>query len=153
MEIKIEKTFRVDAPIDRVWAFLTDPEQVVECLPGAQLDEVVDERNFKGRVGLKVGPVQAKYRGAARFEELDVERYRLRVVGQGMGDGSADLEMTGELRTLEDGSTESTVVAVVNVGGRMAQVGSRLIKFVSDRLFDQFLARIRERLEAEPEHD
>ena len=140
---------RVDAPVDRVWAFLTDPEQVVECLPGAELDEVVDERNFKGRVGLKVGPVQAKYRGDARFEELDAERHRMRVVGRGMGDGSADLGMTGELRALEDGATESTVVAVVNVGGRMAQVGSRLIKFVSDRLFDQFVARVRERLEAE----
>ena len=149
MEIRIEKTFRVDAPVDRVWAFLTDPEQVVECLPGAELDEVVDERNFKGRVGLKVGPVQAKYRGDARFEELDAERHRMRVVGRGMGDGSADLEMTGELRALEDGATESTVVAVVNVGGRMAQVGSRLIKFVSDRLFDQFVARVRERIEAE----
>ena len=149
MEIRIEKTFRVDAPVDRVWTFLTDPEQVVECLPGAELDEVVDERNFKGRVGLKVGPVQAKYRGDARFEELDAERHRMRVVGRGMGDGSTDLEMTGELRALEDGATESTVVAVVNVGGRMAQVGSRLIKFVSDRLFDQFVARVRERLEAE----
>ena len=149
MEIRIEKTFRVDAPVDRVWAFLTDPEQVVECLPGAELDEVVDERNFKGRVGLKVGPVQAKYRGDARFEELDAERHRMRVVGRGMGDGSADLEMTGELRALDDGATESTVVAVVNVGGRMAQVGSRLIKFVSDRLFDQFVARVRERIEAE----
>ena len=153
MEIRIEKTFRVDAPLDRVWAFLTDPEQVVESLPGAELDEIVDERTFKGRVGLKVGPVQAKYRGEARFEELDAERHRLRVVGQGMGDGSADLEMTGELRALEDGATESTVVAVVNVGGRMAQVGSRLIKFVSDRLFDQFVARVRERLEAEADHD
>ncbi len=153
MEIRIEKTFRVDAPIDRVWAFLTDPEQVVESLPGAELDEIVDERTFKGRVGLKVGPVQAKYRGEARFEELDVERHRMRVVGQGMGDGSADLEMTGELRALEDGATESTVVAVVNVGGRMAQVGSRLIKFVSDRLFGQFVSCVRERVEAEAKHD
>ena len=149
MEIKIERTFRVDAPIERVWEFLTDPEQVVQCLPGAELDEVVNERNFKGRMGLKVGPVQAKYRGEARFEELDVEHHKMRVVGQGMGDGSADIEMTGELRALEDGATESTVVAVVIVGGRMAQVGSRLIKFVSDRLFGQFVSCVRERVEAE----
>ncbi len=149
MEIRIEKTFRVDAPIDRVWAFLTDPEQVVQCMPGAELDEVVDERNFKGRLGLKVGPVQARYRGEGRFEELDAENYRMRVTGQGVGDGSASLEMTGELRALEDGGTESSVVALVSVGGRLAQVGSRLIKFVSDRLFDQFVSRIRERLEAE----
>ena len=148
MEIKIEKTFRIDAPIDRVWEFLTDPEQVVQCMPGAELDEVIDERNVRGRVGVKVGPVEARYGGLATFEELDEEHHRLRVVGHGMGDGSADLEMSGELRALDDGSTEAEFVAMVNVGGRMAQVGSRLIKFVSDRLFQQFVSRVREKLEA-----
>ena len=147
MEIRIEKTFKVDAPIDRVWDFLTDPEQVVQCMPGAELDEVIDERNVRGRVGVKVGPVEARYRGQATFEELDAESRRLRVVGQGMGDGSADMRMTGELRSLDDGGTEAEFAAVVNVGGRMAQVGSRLIKFVSDRLFQQFVSRVRAQLE------
>lgn len=147
MEIKIEKTFRINAPIDRVWEFLTDPEQVVQCMPGAELDEVIDERNVRGRVGVKVGPVEARYRGHATFEEHDEENHRIRVVGQGMGDGSADLQLEGEMRALDDGGTECEFVAAVNVGGRMAQVGSRLIKFVSDRLFDQFVARVREQIE------
>lgn len=147
MEMRIEKTFRVDAPIERAWEFITDPHRVAACMPGAELDEVVDERTFKGRVGVKVGPVQARYRGEARFEELDPERHTLRVVGQGMGDGSANVEMTGALRSLEDGGTEYSVAAVVSVGGRMAQVGSRLTQFVSDRLFDQFVSRIRQELE------
>ncbi len=147
MEIKIEKTFKVNAPIDRVWEFLTDPEQVVQCMPGAELDEVIDDRNVRGRVGVKVGPVEARYRGQATFDELDAENHRIRVVGQGMGDGSADLQLAGELRSLDDGSTEAEFAALVNVGGRMAQVGSRLIKFVSDRLFDQFVSRVREHVE------
>ncbi len=71
------------------------------------------------------------------------------VSAHGAGDGSADVEMRGELQALEDGATEASIAAVANVGGRMAQMGSRLIKFVSDRLFDQFVSRVRERLESE----
>ena len=148
MEIRVEKTFRVNAPVDRVWEFLTDPEQVVDCVPGAELTETT-EREFSGRLGIKVGPVQARYRGRGRFEELDAERYRMSVSAHGAGDGSADVEMRGELQPLEDGATEASIAAVANVGGRMAQMGSRLIKFVSDRLFDQFVSRVRERLDSE----
>ncbi len=151
MQIKIEKTFSVDAPIDEVWALLTDPEQVVSCMPGADLDEVVDERNFKGRVGLKVGPVRAQYRGAARFEELDVERHYMRIAAEGTGSGSASVVMTGQLRSLETGGTEANVLAEVDMTGRLVQVGSRLIQFVSDQLFDQFVERIRNRLESRSE--
>ena len=150
MQIKIEKTFRVDAPIEEVWALLTDPEQVVSCMPGADL-EVVDERNFKGRVGLKVGPVRAQYRGEARFEELDAERYYMRIAGEGTGSGSASVVMTGQLRSLEDGGTEADVAAEVAMTGRLVQVGSRLIQFVSDQLFDQFVERLRDRLESRTE--
>ena len=151
MQIKIKKTFRVDAPIEEVWALLTDPEQVVSCMPGADLDEVVDERNFKGRVGLKVGPVRAQYRGEARFEELDAERYYMRIAGEGTGSGSASVVMTGQLRSLEDGGTEADVAAEVAMTGRLVQVGSRLIQFVSDQLFDQFVERLRDRLESRTE--
>ena len=146
MEIRIQKTFRVDAPVERVWDFLTDPEQVVGCVPGAELTGTTG-REFSGRLGVSVGPVRARYRGQGRFEELDAERYRMSVSARGAGDGSADVEMRGELRALEDGGTEASVEAVATVGGRMAQMGSRLIKFVSDRLFDQFVSRVRERLE------
>ena len=78
MAIRIEKTYQVDAPVERVWAFLTDPENVVSCIPGASLDEMVDERSFRGRVSVKVGPVEARYKGEARFEELDMESFTMR---------------------------------------------------------------------------
>ncbi len=147
MDVTIDKTFRVDAPIEEVWAFLTDPERVVSCMPGAELDEVIDERTFKGRIGLKVGPVRAKYQGDAHFEELDVEHHRMRLVGSGTGDGSASMTMTGQLRALEEGATEASVVAEVKMTGRLVQVGSRLIPFVSDQLFNQFVTRLKEQLE------
>ena len=62
--------------------------------------------------------------------------------------GSASVVMTGQLRSLEDGGTEADVVAEVDMAGRLVQVGSRLIQFVSDQLFDQLVDRLRDRLES-----
>jgi carbon monoxide dehydrogenase subunit G len=149
MAIKIEKTYRVDAPIERVWAFLTDPESVVYCIPGASLDEMVDQRTFTGRVAMRIGPVEAKYQGEARFEELDVENYHMRLVAQGMGQGTASMIMTSELRPLENGGTEATVIAEVGLTGRLALMGSRLLQPVSDHVFNQFVKRVQERLQTQ----
>ena len=151
MAIKIEKSFRVDAPIEQVWALLIDPESVVSLIPGASLDEVIDERNFKGRVSLKVGPVGAKYQGEARIEELDVANYRVRMVGHGMGDGSASMIMTSQLWPLEGGGTQGRVTTDVNVTGRLVQMGSRLLQLVSDQLFDQFVKRLQQQLQGPKE--
>jgi carbon monoxide dehydrogenase subunit G len=148
MAIRIEKTYQVDAPIERLWAFLTDPESVVPCIPGASVDEMVDERSFRGRVAVKVGPVEAKYKGDARFEELDVDNYRMRLVAQGKGLGSARLVMTSQLRPLDGGGTEASVIAEVNLSGRLVQFGSRMINVVSDQLFDQFVKRVQDGVQA-----
>ncbi len=149
MAIRIEKTYQVDAPVEQVWAFLTNPESVVNCIPGASVDEVVDERNFKGRVAVKVGPVEAKYQGEARFEELDAENYRMRMVAQGTGQGTASMIMTSQLQSIEGGGTEVSVIAEVNMTGRLVQLGSRMIKFVSDQVFDQFVKRVQDGLQAQ----
>ena len=149
MPIKIEKTFRVDVPIAQTWSFRTKPENLVAWLPGATLTERIDERTFKGKIAFKVGPIEARYEGEARFEELDEANYRMRMVGNGVGDGSASMVMSGELRALEDGGTEISVVAEVDITGRLAQLGSRLIQFASSQMFDQFVKRVREQLQTE----
>ena len=149
LAIKIEKTYRVDAPIERVWAFLTNPESVVYCIPGASLDEMVDKRSFKGRVAMRIGPVEAKYQGEARFEELDAENYRMRLVAQGVGQGSVSMIMTSELRPLESGGTEASVIAEVSLTGRLAMMGSRMLQPVSNQLFNQFVKRLQDRLQTQ----
>ncbi|MCZ6891523.1 MAG: SRPBCC family protein [Chloroflexi bacterium] len=128
---------------------MTNPESVVSCIPGASVDEVVDERSFKGRVAMKVGPVEAKYQGEARFEELDAENYRMRMVAQGTGQGTASMIMTSRLQSIEGGGTEVSVIAEVNMTGRLVQLGSRMIKFVSDQVFDQFVKRVQDGLQAQ----
>jgi carbon monoxide dehydrogenase subunit G len=74
MAVSLEKNFSVDRDSDAVWRFLTDPENVAHCLPGARLLEVLDDRTFMGEVALKFGVFGLTFRGLARFTELDVDR-------------------------------------------------------------------------------
>src|SRR5215211_2696131 len=109
MAIKIEETFRVRAPIDRVWAYLVDPRQVVVCLPGAELTSVQDESTFLGKVKVKVGPVTAAYNGKVTITERDAAVHVVRMVGEGResgGAGSAKMTMTSALAALPGGGTE-----------------------------------------------
>ena len=81
--IKIDERFELYAHPDEVWVYLTQPEHIVMCLPGAELTEVIDERNFAGRVKVKLGPVAMDYRGPVEFTEVDPEQRVIRMEGKG----------------------------------------------------------------------
>ena len=141
MTTTITKTFQVDFPIDAVWDNLTNPDKVVNCVPGASLTEKVDADNFKGEVELKFGPVKAKYAGLITFLERDVTTRKMVMKGVGTdskGKGGADMEMNGQL-VEKDGGTEVSVSMEVSVTGMLAQFGSRLINDVTNQVFDQFV--------------
>ncbi|MFM9947606.1 MAG: SRPBCC family protein [Saprospiraceae bacterium] len=141
MTTTITKTFQVDFPIDAVWDNLTNPDKVVNCVPGASLTEKVDADNFKGEVELKFGPVKAKYAGLITFLERDVATRKMVMKGVGTdskGKGGADMEMNGQL-VEKDGGTEVSVSMEVSVTGMLAQFGSRLINDVTNQVFDQFV--------------
>ena len=146
MSIKIEKCFKVNAPVEKVWVCLTDPEFLANCLPGVQVTEVVDARTFKGQLALQVGPIEAKYEGEAHFEEVDEARYHLRMTAHGKGEGSASMIMSGQLRALDSGGTEATLSTEVNITGKLTQLGSRLINIVADQTFAEFIKRVKRRL-------
>jgi carbon monoxide dehydrogenase subunit G len=146
----VEETFTVRAPAERVWRFLIDPHQVVQCLPGAELVGVEDERTFNGRVKVKVGPVTAAYSGQARFAEVAEQDRRVRIVAQGReagGPGSARMTMTSDLAALPDGATEVRVHSVVDIAGKLAQFGRGMVDGVTRQLFRQFAECVRARLE------
>ncbi len=141
MTTTITKTFQVDFPIDAVWDNLTNPDKVVNCVPGASLTEKVDADNFKGEVELKFGPVKAKYAGLITFLERDIATRKMVMKGVGTdskGKGGADMEMNGQL-VEKDGGTEVSVSMEVSVTGMLAQFGSRLINDVTNQVFDQFV--------------
>src|SRR5690606_38787735 len=152
MAIRIEETFRVGAPVERVWRFLLDPHQVVQCLPGAELLEAQDERTFIGRVRVKVGPITASYKGKAELTEVDEQNHRVRMTGEGQdtkGAGSARMTMTSRITAGEGGAAEVSVESEVQLVGKLAQFGRGMVEEVSKQLFRQFADCARQRLEAE----
>jgi carbon monoxide dehydrogenase subunit G len=152
MAIKIEKTFQVQEPLESVWAVISDPRKVANCLPGAQITETVDDRTFKGVIKVQVGPSVTDYRGQVYVERLDNEQHEIELLGKGQdirGKGSASMKMTGKVRSLPDGNTEVASIAEVNVVGLLAQMGGRMIQEVSNQMFAQFTANFTARLQQE----
>ncbi|MEL6649517.1 MAG: SRPBCC family protein [Bacteroidota bacterium] len=152
MKANIEKTFEVAHPIDRVWAYMSNPEKIVTCVPGANLTEKVDEENYKGKVALKFGPVAAKYNGAIKMEKVDDTDHDMIITGSGMdakGKGSAGMTLNCKLDSVDAGNTSVGYNMEINVTGKLAQFGSRLIVDVSDQLADQFIASFKSALDEE----
>lgn len=150
MAIRIEESFRVDAPVDQVWSFLVDPERVVVCLPGASLTGSTGERSYEGTVKVKVGPVTATYKGTVEFTEVDEEAHRVTVVGEGMekaGGGQAKMTMVSTVSALPEGGSEVRVEQDVEVVGKLAQFGRGMVQEVGKQLFNQFTECARKRLE------
>ena len=150
MALEIRETFRVAAPVDRVWRFLMDPAEVASCMPGASLDEVVDERTFLGTVRIRLGAISASYKGRIRFDEVDDAGRTIRAVAEGRetGGGTAKGTLTSRLSALPDGSTEVIAEANVDLTGRVVQVGRGMIQGVSAQLFKEFVAKVSAKLEA-----
>jgi uncharacterized protein len=150
MAVKIEKTFRVDEPADKVWAFLIDPRKVGACVPGAQITEQVDERTYKGAIKVKVGPSVTDYKGEVQIVRLDNAAHEIEILSKGQdvrGKGSASMKMTGKLHALESG-TEVTSISELNVVGILAQMGARVIQEVSNIMFEQFVNNFRKQLQS-----
>ncbi len=151
MNAKIEKSFELSQEIEKVWSFLSNPSKVVTCVPGASLTEEIDDKNYKGEVSMKFGPVAVKYDGQITLEELDHDNFRMVMVGKGMdskGQGSASMTMKGKLEPSESGTTLVSYSMDVSVVGKLAQFGSRLIVDVSDQLAEQFIANFKRALES-----
>jgi len=151
MDVQVEDTFQVAAPREEVWRFLLDPQQVVECIPGASLVEVVDDRTFVGEIRLKIGPVTASFRGRVQLVTVDPEAYRVEMVGEGLerSGSRARGTLSGHLRALEGGGTEVRVEATATIAGRLAQVGAPVARAVFRDMFRRFLGEVQWRLQAE----
>jgi len=142
MTTSINKVFEVEHPLDEVWSNLTNPYKIVNCVPGAELTEQVDENNFKGKVKLKFGPVKAGYDGLITFTERDAAAKKMSLTGMGVDDkgkGNAEMKMDGVLVEKTASTTEVTVSMEISISGMLAQFGSRLITDVSNSVFDQFV--------------
>lgn len=154
MAVKIEKSFRVQEPLEKVWEFLSDPRKVVTCVPGAQITGQVDESTYKGAISVKVGPSVTDYKGEVQIVRLDQQAHEIEILGKGQdvrGKGSASMKMTGKLSVLPDGGTEVVSVSELNVVGILAQMGGRVINEVSNIMFEKFMNNFRQKLQGSPD--
>ncbi|MFZ4426466.1 MAG: SRPBCC family protein [Saprospiraceae bacterium] len=151
MNTTIEKEFDIEQPIEIVWKALADPAYIVTCVPGASLTEKVDDRNFKGEVVAKFGPIKAAYSGDIEIQELDEANRKMVLKGKGLdskGKGSADMIMHG-LLSERDGKTHVKFSMNIAIVGMLAQFGSRLINDVSEQLLNQFVDNFKAKLAGE----
>ena len=150
--MKIANEFTVNAPIERAWSMLTDLEQVVPLLPGAQ-HTGWDGDNFLGKMKVKVGPVTSEFSGKASFVQRDDDQHRAVISGSGRdarGAGNAAATITTQLH--EDG--DKTIVSVdtdLKIIGKLAQFGSGALQQVSEKLLDQFVGNLETKLAGEEE--
>lgn len=152
MALEITKTFTIDAPKADVWKFLTDPERVARCLPGAAITEKVDERNYLGTVTIKVGPVSASYKGKVRFETIDEASGTAEIVASGQdvkGKGGAEMRLKSQVVERSPGQTEVTSTSAVNITGILAQLARGMILVLSDQIFQKFTEAMRKEFRKE----
>ncbi len=136
-------------PRERVWQALNDPEVIRACVPGCESIERVTDTEFRAQLAATIGPVKAKFAGKLRLEDLvPPESYRLVFEGSGGAAGTAKGGARVSLAA-EGAGTRLAYEAQATVGGRLAQVGSRLVDGVAGKLAEEFFQRLRARLEAE----
>jgi hypothetical protein len=132
----------VPAPADHVWKALTDPEMLKSCIPGCDSIEPDGEHCYRMAMAAHVGPVSARFSGRMRMADIEVARaYTLRFEGTGGMAGFVNGEARVTLTPGASGMTTLTYVAKAQVGGKLAQVGSRLIDGAAQKLTDDFFAR------------
>jgi uncharacterized protein (TIGR03382 family) len=144
--MKIANQFTVSAPIEQAWDVLSDLEQVIPLMPGAQLTGREGD-DYLGKVKVKVGPVTSEFSGKVHFVELDRDAHRAVIDGKGKesrGTGNAAATVTAQLHE-DGGRTSVTVDTDLKIVGKLAQFGSGMLQQVSEKLLGQFV----ESLEAE----
>ena len=153
MSLTVCSCFKVDAPRERVWAFLTDIERAAPCFPGAELGARLDDGGYNGAFNVKLGPMNFRFGGKFGFEVLEPEAGRLVVKATGAdskGRGSANARVQCELSEA-DGGTSVGIVSSVDLSGAVAQYGraASMIEALSRQLIDQFAGRVAQALREE----
>jgi hypothetical protein len=145
--MRFENSFDVPLPPADAWPLLLDVPRIAPCFPGAELTEVLEDRRYKGRVGVRLGPVALTFAGTARLEDVDDEAHRARVKAQGTdAKGRGGANATAEFTLAPaPGGTRVTIVTDLTLSGAVAQYGrgAGMIQAVAAELIGQFADALR----------
>jgi carbon monoxide dehydrogenase subunit G len=149
--MEITQTRMVPAAPERVWAALVDPEVLKSCIPGCETFERTGDNTYKATVAAKVGPVAARFAGTMELADVVAPTgYTLKFQGQGGAAGFANGSARVGLAPAEGGQTALTYAVKAQVGGKLAQIGSRLVDGAAAKLADDFFARFAAALTPKP---
>ncbi|WP_299450373.1 SRPBCC family protein [uncultured Pigmentiphaga sp.] len=140
--MKFNNRFNVSLPPEQAWPLLMDIERIVPCMPGAELVEIVDDKTFKGKVSVKLGPVALTFLCTAVFEEIDHAAHRARLKAQGSdakGRGNANAVIAFQLEPAGQGTLVS-IDTDLNLFGAVAQYGrgAGMIETLANQIISQF---------------
>ena len=149
--MKLEHSFEVEAPLERVWEALVDVERVAPCLPGAEITEAGDDGSYRGNFTVKLGPTTAAYRGQLAMEEIDEPAHRCVMRANGSdkrGQGSAKAMIVSTMRQ-EGQLTKVDVETDFTITGRLARFGrGGMVQDVSNRLLRDFSDCLQQTIES-----
>jgi len=146
--MQIKDSFVIKAPQNKVWEFLFDIPKLSQCVPGIEAVEVVDEKTYRGKLVVKVGPIKSAFSGIVTLTEVNVPN---RIAGTVEGDDKSSASsvkafFTGTLKTVE-GGTEAAFEVEANLRGRLAQFGGPVITATAKKLTAEFAKNLRAQLE------
>jgi len=151
--VKLEQSFEVAAPIDRVWDALIDVERVAPCLPGASVTGRNEDGSYAGNLTIKIGPTTAAYAGRLQMEDVDEGAHTAAMQAQGTdkrGQGGAKATITSKLLETADG-THVDVSTDYHITGRLARFGrGGMIEDISNRLLREFATCLQASLANKP---
>ena len=133
--------YKIPAPREKVWDALNDPQILAKCIPGCQELNKDSETELSATVKSKVGPVSATFKGKVTLSEIDAPN-GYRISGEGSGGVAGFAKGGAEVKLADDdGNTVLTYVADAQVGGKLAQIGSRLIDSTAKKMANEFFGK------------
>jgi len=158
--MEFDNSFDVPLPPARAWALLMDIPRIAPCMPGAQLTEIIDPQNFKGKIAVRLGPVALTFDGRVSFESVDEVNHAARVKAQGSdakGRGAANATAMFRIEPAAAGS-KVLIHTDLTLSGAVAQYGRGvgMIQATAAQLVGQFAGNLRAQLGQErsaPSHD
>lgn len=142
MAMTMNGEVQLAATQEEVWAKLNDPDVLRACIPGCETLDKLSDTEFQAVATNKVGPVKARFKGKVRLSDLDPpNRYRISGEGDGGIAGFAKGGATVQLTSPETGSTVLSYNVEAQIGGKLAQLGQRLVNGAAKKMADQFFER------------
>ncbi len=148
--MEFDNSFEVPLPVDDAWKVLMDIRRIAPCMPGAELTDVVDDRTYKGKIGVRLGPVALTFAGTVKFDEIDDAAHKAKVAAQGndaKGRGAANAVAAFHLEPA-NGGTKVLVHTNLTLSGAVAQYGRGvgIIQMTAAQIITQFSNNLKAQL-------